>query len=101
MPPGASSVSQNLSVPPSRQDAPRPPSAPLTLYSATWCGYCRRAKAYLADHGVAYINVDIDTSYGRTAFQNAGGGGVPLLTAGGKRVRGFKPEGYDRFFATR
>ena len=76
-----------------------PPVPPVTLYSAAWCGYCRRAKAYLADHHIAYSNVDIETKSGRAEFDSLGGGRIPLLTSGGKRVRGFKAEGYDRFFA--
>lgn len=72
----------------------------LTLYSATWCGYCRRAKAYLASHDIAYENVDIDTPYGRESFHEIGGGGIPLLVgSGGRRVRGYRQDGYDAFFA--
>jgi glutaredoxin len=59
------------------------------MYSATWCGYCKRAKAYLAKKGIGYTNVDIDTADGRAAFAQAGKGGVPLLFAGNRRIRGF------------
>jgi len=86
---------------PPRTNAVRPPPPPVTLYSAVWCGYCKRAKAYLADHRIAYLNVDIDTADGRAEFDDVGGGGVPLLKSGRKKVRGFKAEGYDAFFARR
>lgn len=29
------------------------------MYGADWCGDCRRAKAYLAEHGVPYTYVDL------------------------------------------
>jgi glutaredoxin-like protein len=32
----------------------------VTLYSASWCGYCRIAKRFLDDQQVPYIEIDID-----------------------------------------
>ena len=78
-----------------------PPSG-VVLYAAAWCGYCKNAKAYLASKGVAYQEIDIDTKNGMAAFAQAGGGGgVPLLFAGGQRVQGFSPAAYDALFANR
>ncbi|WP_442957773.1 glutaredoxin domain-containing protein [Polaromonas sp.] len=79
-----------------------PPTNGVVLYSATWCGYCKQAKAYLASKGVTYQEVDIDTNNGMTAFAQSGGGkGVPLLLASGQRVQGFSPAAYDALFANR
>jgi glutaredoxin len=82
---------------------PSLPTASVVLYSASWCGYCRQAKAYLAGKAIAYQEVDIDTSSGMSSFAQAGGagGGVPLLLAGGQSVRGFSAAAYDAFFANR
>ena len=89
-----------------RAGSPRPSPAQspeqntlLRLYSATWCGYCRRARAYLAQHAIDYENFDIDTPEGRDEFERAGKGGIPLLVGRGRKLRGFKVEGYDAFFA--
>ena len=71
------------------------------LFSASWCGYCRRAKAYLAQKGIPYRNIDIETADGRRQFASAGGGGIPLLFNGGKHIRGFSADGYDAFFRGR
>src|ERR1035437_6202576 len=50
----------------------------IVLYSATWCGYCAKAKAYLASKGISYQEIDIDTDGGKAAFAQAGGGkGIP------------------------
>jgi len=80
-----------------------PPSPPqidgVVLYSATWCGYCKGAKSYLARQGIAYSEIDIDTTPGRAAFNANGHGGVPLLVQGSRHIRGFTAEGYDAFFA--
>jgi glutaredoxin len=71
-----------------------------TLFSATWCGYCTQAKAWLGAKGIAYREIDIDTPDGMSAFAQAGGGrGVPLLLARGQRVQGFSPASYEQVFA--
>ena len=33
---------------------------PVTLYSASWCGWCKRAKAFLKEKNIAYIEKDFD-----------------------------------------
>ena len=77
-------------------------SGSVTLYGASWCPYCRGARAYLAQHGVAFQEVDIDTPSGRYAYDIAGGRtGVPLLIVGNRRVQGFSQKGYDAVFASR
>jgi mycoredoxin len=32
----------------------------LTMYTTTWCGFCRRLKDQLAGAGIAYAEVDIE-----------------------------------------
>ena len=78
------------------------PSTGIVLYSASWCGYCAKAKAYLAAKGVSYQEIDIDTPDGLASFAQAGGGkGVPLLLSGSQRIQGFSPAAYDQLFANR
>ena len=75
-------------------------SSDTTLFMATWCGYCTRAKAYLNANGIRYQEIDIDTPAGARAFVEAGGsGGVPLLVIAGQRARGFSEASYDKLFA--
>jgi glutaredoxin len=84
------------------QETPKRASASATpvLFSAAWCGYCRRAKAYLQQNGIAFQEHDIDTEAGMQAFVEAGGGrGVPLLIVNGGATRGFSEGSYDRLFA--
>ncbi|MBI5008002.1 MAG: glutaredoxin family protein [Nitrosomonadales bacterium] len=74
----------------------------VVLFTASWCGYCRQAKAYLAARGIAFREIDIDTSSGMAAYAEAGGGsGIPLLIAAGQSIQGFSPASYDALFARR
>jgi len=82
--------------------ASAPPPRETVLYSAAWCGYCKKAKAYLAAKQVPYREFDIDTKEGLLSFARAGGkGGVPLLVVDGKSVSGFSAASYDAIFASR
>jgi glutaredoxin len=82
-----------------RASSPPPTGGPI-LFSATWCGYCKQAKAYLAGKHVAYRDVDIDTKEGALAYARAGGRRtVPFLQANGKSVTGFSVAAYDALFA--
>ena len=71
-----------------------------TLFMAQWCGYCKQAKSYLAEKGIAYREYDIDTPDGMRAFVEAGERrGIPVLLTNGQRVQGFSRQAYDVLFA--
>ena len=73
-----------------------PPNGELVLFTASWCGYCKKAKAYLAMKGTPYKEIDIEASAGAAYFAQAGGQrGVPLLVKNGQRVVGFSAAAYD------
>ena len=59
-----------------------PPAGTVTMYSTTWCGYCRRLKSQMEAAGVAYTEVNIEehpdaASY--VAQVNGGNQTVPTL----------------------
>lgn len=35
-------------------------SEPVTMYTTTWCGFCRRLKSQLAREGIEVTEVDIE-----------------------------------------
>lgn len=72
----------------------------VQLFTAAWCGYCRKAKAYLAERSIPYQEYDIDTPDGKQTFVEAGAAsGIPLLLWKGKQMQGFTKAGYDSLFA--
>jgi mycoredoxin len=54
----------------------------LTMYSTTWCGYCRRLKSQLDREGIEYREVDIERTPGAAEFVmkvNGGNQTVPTV----------------------
>jgi len=47
----------------------------LTMYSTTWCGYCRRLKSQLDREGIEYREVDIERTPGAADFVMSVNGG--------------------------
>ncbi len=82
-------------------DTSKPRSAAVTMFSTSWCPHCKRAKAYFAQKGVGYREVDIEESEaGRREFEQYGGSGVPLIIVGEQRMRGFDAAAMDRLLAS-
>ena len=88
----------------SRGKQAKPPAAgnaQLVMYATSWCGYCRKARAYLAQKGISYREIDIEASAAnREEFKAYGGRGVPFFVAGSRNMRGFSPDAMDRFLAS-
>jgi mycoredoxin len=54
----------------------------VTMYSTTWCGYCRRLKTQLSEAGISYVEVDIEQDPASADFVgsvNNGNHVVPTL----------------------
>jgi glutaredoxin/ribosomal protein L37AE/L43A len=62
----------------------------VVLYSASWCGYCRAARDFFIQNGIAYSEHDMEKSAaGIEGYKKLGGGGVPIILIGGEKIRGF------------
>ncbi|MCA9538677.1 MAG: glutaredoxin family protein [Myxococcales bacterium] len=76
--------------------AKTPAQAPVTMYSASWCGVCKKARAFLHENGVAFVEKDIEKDQGAARelaekAQKAGvsTNGVPIFDVGGHILSGF------------
>ena len=59
-----------------------PEAGTITMFSTTWCGYCARLKSQLDRVGIAYREVDIETTAGTAelvAQINGGNQTVPTV----------------------
>jgi len=59
-----------------------PEAGTITMYSTTWCGYCRRLKTQLDSVGIGYTEVNIEEQPDAAAFVEQVNGGnqtVPTI----------------------
>jgi glutaredoxin len=78
---------------PIKSDA-RQTRADVIIYSAAWCGPCKRAKAWMASQNIPFADYDVETSeQGKKDFAAMGGRGVPMILVGEQRMTGFSAGG--------
>ena len=78
------------------------PNGQIALFTTTWCGFCKKAKAYLASNGLPFKEIDVESPAGAASYARAGGTrGVPLLVLNGRHVLGFSPSAYDALLSVR
>ena len=63
----------------------------VTIYSTSTCPYCKMAKAYMTEKGVAFtdINVQEDAAKAEEMIKKSGQMGVPVIDVDGKIIVGF------------
>ncbi|MET8419661.1 glutaredoxin domain-containing protein [Streptomyces sp. NPDC005134] len=47
----------------------------VTMYSTTWCGYCRRLKGQMDREGITYNEINIEQDPDSAAFVEKANGG--------------------------
>lgn len=60
----------------------RPAPGTVTMFTTTWCGYCRRLKSQMEREGLTWNEVDIEREPGGADFVRSVNGGnqtVPTL----------------------
>lgn len=71
----------------------------VVMYSATWCGYCRKARSYFKQNGIPFREYDIEnSSKGRRDYARLNGTGVPIIFVGKKRMQGFRAERFQAIY---
>ena len=66
----------------------------VMVYSTTTCPFCIRAKQYLKENNVEFVNVDVseDQAKAQEMIKKSGQMGVPVIDIDGKIVIGFDKE---------
>ena len=71
----------------------------VVLFSASWCGYCKKAKAYFKENRIRFTEYDIEkSSKGKRLYAQMGATGVPVILVGNKRMNGFSESGFNRLY---
>ncbi len=67
-------------------------SKKLILLSTTWCGQCKKAKAYLRKNGIRFIEYDAEkSSKGKSLMKKYHGTGYPTFIIGNDSMSGLSP----------
>ncbi len=76
-------------------------AAKVVLYRTAWCGYCKRAAAYMRQQKIQFVERDIEVDqHSHAEYQRLGGkGSVPLIQFGDKAMLGFAQETFDQYYA--
>ena len=65
----------------------------LTVYSSPYCGDCREAKRFLAQHNIPYKEVDITTTPGAAdeVVKQTGKRAIPQFVIDGEWIQPYDP----------
>lgn len=71
----------------------------VTMYSTSWCGYCKKARLYFRANRIAFTELDIEKNHqAKRQYDRLGGRGVPLILVGERRMSGFSIAGFNKIY---
>jgi len=71
----------------------------VTMYSTSWCGYCRKARQVFTRQNIPFRELDIEKDAGaKEAYDALGGHGVPLILIDDAQMTGFDIRAFKRLY---
>jgi glutaredoxin-like YruB-family protein len=63
----------------------------VVVYTTSWCGWCKKTRAWLDAQGVDYENRDVEANaaWAEEIHDLTGSGGVPVIVIDGEVIEGF------------
>jgi glutaredoxin-like YruB-family protein len=63
----------------------------VVIYTTSWCGWCKKTRAWLDTKGIDYENRDVEQSaeWAEEIHDLTGSGGVPVIVIDGEVIKGF------------
>jgi glutaredoxin len=73
------------------------PDPTVVVYTAPWCGWCRKTLAHLDGRGVAYVNKNIEgnPAHRQELLRKTGRSSIPVVEIDGELIRGHDPARID------
>ena len=70
----------------------------VELYVTSWCGYCKKAKAFFNSRRISFIEYDVEKDKNAAARHRELNrrGGVPVAVINGNKILGFSESSYER-----
>jgi glutaredoxin len=68
----------------------------VEMYSTSWCGYCKKAKAFFQGQGVSVAEYDVEKDKAAAIRMKRLGGGksVPFVVIGDAKIQGYSEAAY-------
>ncbi len=71
----------------------------VTMYSTSWCVYCKKARKYFKANNIPFSEYDIEkNARAKRSYDALGGKGVPVIIVGKKRMNGFSIPGFEKIY---
>ena len=73
----------------------------VVLYRTAWCGYCKKAAAYMRQKSIPFLERDIEANavYKAEYAKLGGNGSVPFIVFGQKTIYGFSESTFDKNYS--
>jgi glutaredoxin len=69
----------------------------IVMYSAAWCGVCKKAKDYFAKNNVRFTEYDVDTNAtGKAFYAKRTKKSVPVFLVDGNEMSGFSTSRFNK-----
>ena len=76
-----------------------PSNKQVTMYSTSWCGYCRKARDTFTRQGIPFRELDIEKNVdAKKAYDALKGRGVPLILVDDQQMTGFDIRSFKRLY---
>lgn len=73
----------------------------VVMYSAEWCGVCKRAERYFKASKIPFREYDVEKSEkGRKDYRKMQGRGVPIILVGKSRMNGFSVSNFEKLYGS-
>jgi glutaredoxin len=71
----------------------------VVMYSTQRCGYCKKARRYFSEHGIAFTEKLIDSDKAAyDEYKQLNATGVPVILIGRKRLNGFSESAFEQLY---
>jgi len=71
----------------------------VVMYSASWCPYCDKARAYFQSNGIPFEEHDVEKSQkGKRDYNRMDVNSVPVILIGDQRMVGFTKDRFQRLY---
>lgn len=68
----------------------------VVLYGTSWCGYCAKTRAFFKEKKIDFVDLDIEKSAdAKKAHAALGGGGVPTVLIGNRKIQGYDADAFQ------